>query len=337
MEIKLGLDTFADNTETWEGEPIHPATTIRNVIDQGKLADELKLDAFGIGEHHRADYAATSPTTILAGLATVTNHIILGTAVTVLSSEDPVRVYEQFATLQALSNDRAEIMAGRGSFIESFPLFGFDLADYEILYEEKLDLLNQLLLNQTVTWSGATRSPLTNQNVYPPTETPIPLHVAVGGTPNSVIRAANHNLSIMFAIIGGDPARFEQLVTLYKDNSVQEKPIGIHSMGHIAATDEQATQEFFQHYETFHNKLGAERGWGKLTKPAYLNEIKHGSLYVGSPETVAKKIVNTLTVLEAQRFDMKYATGTMNHNLLMESINLYGTKVQEIVKNEMNV
>ncbi len=337
MSIKLGLDTFGDNTITHDNEPVTPAQTIRNVIEQAQLADELKIDSFGIGEHHREDYAISSPDTVLAGIATTTQTIKLTTAVTVLSSDDPVRVYERFATLQALSNGRAEIIAGRGSFIESFPLFGYSLQDYDILYSEKLQLLQQLLQNQPVTWEGQTRTPLTNQNVYPPTETPIPLKVAVGGTPSSVVRAAENNLPVTFAIIGGNPGRFLPMVNLYRDtlkkhgNPAQE--IGVHSMGHIAETDEQAQEEFFPHYLKFHNKLGAERGWGELSIPQYVQEIKHGSLYVGSPATVAAKIQATADVLKIDQFDLKYATGTMPHEMLMNSIRLFGTEVSRLVKN----
>lgn len=336
MDIKLGLDTFGDNTVNEDGRPVAPAQTIRDVVEQARLADELKIDSFGIGEHHRDDYAVSAPDTVLAGIATVTGNIKLTTAVTVLSSDDPVRVYERFATLQALSNGRAEIIAGRGSFIESFPLFGYSLQDYEILYSEKLELLKQLLQNQPVTWTGETRASLTNQMVYPPTETPVPLKVAVGGTPSSVIRAAVNELPVTFAIIGGVPGRFKPLVDLYRDtlatHSSASPEIGVHSMGHVAETDEKAQVEFFPHYQKFHNKLGAERGWGTLSRDQYLHEVKHGSLYVGSPETVAAKILSTVKTLEVGQFDLKYATGTMPHSMLMNSIRLFGEEVLPAVQ-----
>lgn len=336
MNIILGLDTFGDNAETLEGNPVSPSETIRNIVQQAKLADELGVDAFGVGEHHRPDYAVSSPETLLAGIATVTKNIKLGSAVTVLSSDDPVRVYQKFATVDALSNGRAEIMAGRGSFIESFPLFGYSLKDYEILYEEKLDLLAKLVQGGSITWEGETRASLTNQTVYPPTTNPMPLWVAVGGTPSSVIRAATYNLPVAFAIIGGDPSRFQPLVNLYRsaleETGGYENPVGVHSMGYIAETDEKAQEEFYPYYEKFHNKLGAERGWGKLNKNQYLHEIKNGSLYVGAPETVAEKIIHTTQTLNIQKFDLKYTTGAIPHEKLMKSIELFGTQVAPAVK-----
>ena len=337
MNITLGLDTFGDNAENEKGEKQTPAQTIRNIVEEAVLADELGVDAFGIGEHHRPDYAVSSPETILAGIATRTNKIKLGTAVTVLSSDDPVRVYQRFATIDALSNGRAEIMAGRGSFIESFPLFGYNLSDYEVLYSEKLDLLSKLVEEKPVTWSGTVRPGLNNQTVYPPTESGrIPLWVAVGGTPASVVRAAEYNLPVAFAIIGGAPVRFQPLVQLYRDVLEEaggyENPVGVHSMGYVAETDEQAQAEFYPYYEKFHNKLGAERGWGSLSKAQYQQEIRNGSLYVGSPETVASKISATASTLGIQRFDLKYTTGAIPHTKLMKSIELFGTQVAPAVK-----
>lgn len=330
--LQVGIDTFGDTQTTLTGEPVTPAQTIRNIVEQATLADELHIDAFGVGEHHRADYAVSSPETILAGIATKTRHIKLGSAVTVLSSDDPVRVYQRFATLQALSSGRAEIMAGRGSFIESFPLFGYSLTDYETLYEEKLQLLTEILKQQPVTWEGSTRSPLKNQDIHPATEQSIPLWVAVGGTPTSVIRAAVYNLPVAFAIIGGPAQRFKSLTETYtqliRQNTPEAEPqIAVHSMGHVSETDQKAQEEFYPYYEKFHNRLGAERGWGKLTPTAYLNEIQNGSLYVGSPQTVATKIRNTVSTLNATRFDLKYATGHMPHETLMNSIKLFGEQV----------
>ena len=232
--LKFGLDTFGDTQQDDAGNPISAAQTIRNVVDQAVLADELGLDFFSIGEHHRDDFAISSPDTVLAGIATRTKKIILGTGVTVLSSDDPVRVYQRFATLDALSNGRAEITAGRGSFIESFPLFGYELKDYGILFEEKLELLVEILKEHAVTWSGTTRAPLNNQEIYPKTERgSIPLRVGVGGTPESVVRAARLNAKLAIAIIGGDPARFAPFSDLYrtamKEFGHQVLPISIHS------------------------------------------------------------------------------------------------------------
>ena len=307
------------------------------MIEQGVLADSLGLSNFNIGEHHRDDFAVSAPDTVLAGLATVTTQIGLGSGVTVLSSEDPVRVYQRFATIDALSRGRAEITAGRGSFIESFPLFGYELSDYGILFEEKLQLLVELLKERAITWSGTTRAPLTNQEVYPKTERgSIPLRVGVGGTPESVVRAAKVGAHLALAIIGGDPARFAPFTALYRDAVAQfgnpELPISIHSPGHISESDEGAIEEMWPHYFEMFGRIGRERGWGPTTKEHYLNEVRFGSLYVGSPETVAKKIAHALTSIGATRFDFKYANGPMPHSKLMKSIELYATKVVPMVR-----
>jgi probable LLM family oxidoreductase len=332
METKFGLDTFGDMQVDDSGSPISAAQTIRNVVEQAVFADSLGIYGINLGEHHRDDFAISAPDTILAGIATKTAKIKLGTGVTVLSSDDSVRVYQRFATIDALSNGRAEITAGRGSFIESFPLFGFDLSQYEVLFEEKLELLVELLKEKPVTWSGSTRLPLNNQQVYPKTENgAIPLRVGVGGTPASVVRAARLNLQLALAIIGGDPARFAAFSNLYRQ-SMQEfghplKDISIHSPGHIADTDEQAIEEHWPAHYAMFGRIGRERGWAPMTKENYLHEVQHGSLYVGSPETVAKKIAYAIKSVGAQRFDFKYANGPQPHSKLMKSLELYGTKV----------
>ena len=335
--IEFGLDTFGDISLTDSGQLKPAGQVIRDVVEQAKLADELGLAGFNVGEHHRDDYAVSAPDTVLAGIATVTKNIRLGTGVTVLSSEDPVRVYQRFATIDALSNGRAEITAGRGSFIESFPLFGYDLNDYHVLFEEKLELLVQLLKESAVTWSGTTRATLTNQEVYPKTERGrIPLRVGVGGSPESVLRAARLGIPMALAIIGGDPARFAPYANLYRealDKSGQPQlPISIHSPGHIADTDEQAIEEQWPHYETAFGRIGRERGWGPTTKMHYISEVNGGSLYVGSPETVARKIAYAISSLGASRFDLKYANGPMPHSKQLKSIELYATKVVPMVK-----
>ncbi len=337
MEIKFGLDTFGDMQVDDSGSPITAAQTIRNVVEQAVFADSLGIYGINLGEHHRDDFAISAPDTILAGIATRTAKIKLGTGVTVLSSDDSVRVYQRFATIDALSNGRAEITAGRGSFIESFPLFGFDLSQYELLFEEKLELLVELLKEKPVTWSGSTRLPLNNQQVYPKTENgEIPLRVGVGGTPASVVRAARLNLQLALAIIGGDPARFAAFSNLYRQ-SMQEfghplKDISIHSPGHIADTDEQAIEEHWPAHYAMFGRIGRERGWAPMTKENYLHEVQHGSLYVGSPETVAKKIAYAIKSVGAQRFDFKYANGPQPHSKLMKSLELYGTKVIPMVQ-----
>ena len=332
MKAKFGLDTFGDIQRDDKGNLISAAQTLRNVIAEGVLADSLGLDYFSIGEHHRDDYSVSAPDTVLAGLATVTKQIVLGTGVTVLSSDDPVRVYQRFATIDALSGGRAEITAGRGSFIESFPLFGYELSDYEVLFEEKLQLLAEILKEGPVSWQGTLRTPLLNQNIYPKTERgAIPLRVGVGGTPQSVVRAARVGARLALAIIGGDPARFAPFAALYRESLAKfghpEIPVSIHSPGHISETDEQAIEEQWPHYLAAFGRIGKERGWGPISKDHYLNEVAHGSLYVGSPETVAQKIAYALKSVGAQRFDFKYANGPMPHSKLMKSIELYATKV----------
>ncbi len=336
-DIRFGLDTFGDMNNTLDGTPETAGQVIRNVVDQAVLADELGLDAFNVGEHHRDDFAVSAPDTVLAGIATRTSRILLGTGVTVLSSEDPVRVYQRFATIDALSNGRAEITAGRGSFTESFPLFGYQLGDYHVLFEEKLQLLAALLEEGPVTWSGTTRAGLNNQQVYPKTERGrIGLRVGVGGSPESVVRAARLGIPMALAIIGGDPARFAPFANLYRDQLAalgrDELPVSIHSPGHVAETDEQAIEELWPHYRDGFGRIGRERGWGPMTKDHYLNEVHHGSVYAGSPETVAAKIVHAVTSVGASRFDLKYANGPMPHAQLMSSIELYATRVAPLVR-----
>jgi probable LLM family oxidoreductase len=334
--IQFGLDTFGDISLSDSGVQKSAGQVIRDVVEQAVLADELGLAGFKVGEHHRDDYAVSAPDTVLAGIATVTKNIRLGTGVTVLSSEDPVRVYQRFATIDALSNGRAEITAGRGSFIESFPLFGYDLNDYHVLFEEKLELLVQLLNENAVTWSGTTRAALNNQQVYPKTEQGrIPLRVGVGGSPESVLRAARLGIPMALAIIGGDPARFAPYANLYREalekSGRPQLPISIHSPGHIAETDKQAIEEQWPHYETAFGRIGRERGWGPMTKMHYISEVNGGSLYVGSPETVARKIAYAIKSLGASRFDLKYANGPMPHSRQMKTIELYATKVVPMV------
>ena len=331
-QISFGLDTFGNMSLDDSGNPQSAAQVIRDVLAQGQLADRLGLSNFNIGEHHRDDFAVTAPDTILAGLATTTSNITLGTGVTVLSSEDPVRVYQRFATIDALSNGRVQITAGRGSFIESFPLFGYELSDYNELFEQKLELLGELLKVQPVTWSGTMRAGLTNQEVYPKTEGgKMPLRVGVGGSPESVIRAARLEIPMALAIIGGDPARFEPFARLYRESlaklGVDQLPVSIHSPGHIAETDEQAIDEAWPGYEASFGKIGRERGWAPTTKEHFLAEVNHGSMYVGSPETVAQKIAHALSSVGANRFDLKYDMGPLPHSKLVKSIELYATEV----------
>lgn len=336
-QLQLGLDTFGDVTAGPDGTLLDDAQVIRDLVEQAVLADELGIDAITLGEHHRDDFAVSAPETVLAGMATRTSRILLSSGVTVLSSDDPIRVFQRFATLDALSSGRAEVIVGRGSFTESFPLFGYNLHDYEILFEEKLSLFVELLKEGPVTWSGTTRPPLVNQQVYPKSHSgSIRTWVGVGGSPESVVRAARHGLPLMLAIIGGPAERFAPYADLFRralDQLGREQlPIGIHSPGHLAETDDEAIEQMWPHYEKMFGRIGRERGWGPTTKDHYLQEVHHGALYVGSPETVAKKIAHALTSVGASRFDLKYSTGPMPHDMLMNSIRLYGEKVVPMVK-----
>ena len=338
--LQLGLDTFGDITVDADGERLTHAQSIRNIVEQAVLADEVGLDFIGIGEHHRDDVAVSSPEMVLAAIAARTSKIRLGSAVTVLSSDDPVRVFERFSILDALSNGRAEVILGRGSFTESFPLFGFDLADYNQLFEEKIELFAELLKEKPVTWSGQTRAALTEQRVFPPSESgSIPTWVGVGGSPESVVRAAHYGLPLMLAIIGGDPLRFLPYVDLYKRALAQferaELPIAAHSPGHIAATDEQAREELWPHFRASHERIGKERGWPPMGREEFDREVTDGAIFAGSPETVAAKIVRTAQGLGLSRFDLKYATGTMPHEQLMSSIGLYGGEVAPLVREQL--
>src|SRR5215208_7895562 len=338
--IELGLDTFGDVTVSADGAPLTQAQTLRNVVEQGILADQVGLDFIGVGEHHREDFAVSAPDVVLAAIAGGTMRIRLGSAVTVLSSDDPVRVFQRFSTLDAVSNGRAEVILGRGSFIESFPLFGLDLDQYEELFEEKLDLLAAVLKEQPVTWQGALRPPLENQSVYPKTESGrLATWIGVGGTPQSVMRAAHYGMPMMLAIIGGDPKRFVPFADLYrgalKKLGKPELPVGVHSHGFVAETDAQAREELFADYKRMRDKIGAERGWPPMSRADFEREIEHGSLYVGSSETVARKIAATMQALGASRFAMKYSAGPLSHEKMMRCIELYGRKVIPLVREMM--
>jgi probable LLM family oxidoreductase len=337
QHFEFGLDTFGDVTTGPGGKLLDHAQVIRHVIEEAALADEVGVDAFGVGEHHRADFAVSAPETVLAAIASRTKHIHLGSAVTVLSSDDPIRVFERFSTLNAVSSGRAEVTLGRGSFTESFPLFGYDLSQYEELFEEKLDLFVALLRNETVTWEGRFRPPLKNQRVFPPIENgPLKTWIGVGGSPESVVRAAHYDLPLALAIIGGDPKRFRSFVDLYHRAFNQfgrpAKEIAVHSPGHIADTDAQAREEYWIGYKAMHDKIGGERGWPPISRAQFEQEVAHGSLYVGAPETVARKMAATAKALGIVRFDMKYSAGTLPHDKMMRCIELYGKKVAPMVR-----
>ena len=331
--LVFGLDTFGDVTHDADDRPLSHAQTIRNVVEEGVLADQVGVDFFGIGEHHTDDFPMPAADVVLGAIAARTTQIRLGSAVTVLSSDDPVRVFQRYSTLDAVSGGRAEVILGRGSSIDSFPLFGYDLADYEALFEEKTDLFAQLLTGGPVTWEGKTRPSLHEQDVVPHLESgSLPAWIGVGGSPESVIRAARHGFGLMLAIIGGPPARFAPFSELFhralERFGQPPRPVGVHGPGHVAVTDEQARDEFWPRYLEVIRHLGRTRGFAVPTKESFLQEVgPQGALYVGSPETVARKIAANLTGLGATRFDLKYGMGGLSHAALMTNIELYGTKV----------
>lgn len=335
--LELGLDTFGDITVGVDGNPESHAQVIRNVIEEAVLADAMGIDFIGLGEHHRADFAISSPEMVLAAIATRTTRIRLGSAVTVLSSDDPVRVFQRFATLDAISAGRAEVILGRGSFTESFPLFGYQLSQYENLFEEKLDLFAALLEQGPITWKGTTRAALTDQRVFPPIESGrLKTWIGVGGSPESVVRAAKYGMPLMLAIIGGDPNRFRPYVDLYLQAlgqlGKQVQPVGVHSHGYVADTDAQARDELWPDYKAMRDRIGAERGWPPMQRSEFDREADHGSLYVGSPETVARRIATTARALSISRFDMKYSAGALSHERILRCIRLYGEKVIPLVR-----
>jgi len=338
--FEFGLDTFGDVTLDPTGTPQSQSRVLRDVLDEAVLAEQVGLDCFGVGEHHRKDFAISAPEVMLAAIAGRTTRIALGSAVTVLSTDDPVRVFQRFSTLNALSNGRAEVILGRGSFTESYPLFGYDMSLYERLFEEKLEVFAALLKGGPVTWSGTTRSALKNQIVYPPIEQgTLRTWVGVGGSPESVIRAAKYGLPLTLAIIGGSPTRFRPYVDLYLE--ALEKfgqplqPIAVHSPGHVAATDDEAKNELWPHYETMMNRIGGERGWPPASRAQFEHEAgPRGALCVGSPATVAAKITATVQALGLSRFDLKYSSGTLSHQKMLASIALIGREVAPRVRDE---
>ncbi len=337
MTLSMGLGTFGDITRGPSGDLLADDQVLRNLVEEGVLADEVGVDFFGVGEHHRADFAVSSPETVLAAIAGRTARIRLGSAVTVLSSDDPVRVFQRFSTLNAVSNGRAEVILGRGSFTESFPLFGLELSDYEQLFNEKLDLFAELRKSHRVTWAGKTRPALYDQGVWPTLgQGGLPTWIGVGGSPDSVVRAVRYDMPMMLAIIGGDPARFRPFVDLYHRASAKAdkevRPLGVHSHGFVWDSDEEAAERLWPHYSMMMNRIGTERGWPPMQRDQFAGEIAGGSIYAGSPETVARRIVKTVQTLGLGRFDMKYSHGTLPHEDMLRSITLYGTKVIPMVR-----
>jgi probable LLM family oxidoreductase len=331
--LVFGLDTFGDVTHDENDRPISHAQTIRDLVEQGVLADQVGVDFFGIGEHHTDDFPLSAADVVLSAVAARTTRIHVGSAVIVLSSDDPVRVFQRYSTLNAVSGGRAEVILGRGSSIDSFPLFGYDLADYEELFEEKTNLFAELLKGGPVTWQGNTRPALRDQDVVPHLESgPFPVWIGVGGSPQSVIRAARYGFSLMLAIIGGSTARFAPFSQLFHEALESfgraALPVGVHGPGHVAATDEQAREEFWPRYLEVIRHVSKTRGFAIPTEDSFTREIgPHGALYVGSPETVAEKIAQNMPVLGANRFDLKYGMGGLSQQALMTNIELYGTEV----------
>jgi probable LLM family oxidoreductase len=342
--MELGIYTFGETgIDPVTGRAVDAGQRLRDQIEEIALADEVGLDVFGLGEHHRPDYAISSPAVVLAAAVSVTKRIKLTSAVTVLSSDDPVRVFQDFATLDLLSSGRAEIMVGRGSFIESFPLFGYDLDDYDALFTEKLDLLLALRASERVTWSGQHRAALSDQPVYPrPFQESLPLWIAVGGTAASAARAGKLGLPMAVAIIGGEPARFAPLLDYYRDQGIRaghnpkRLSIGINSHGFVAETTEEAAELFYPPLSSVMNRIGGERGWAPMTRAQY-DEMRgpRGALLVGSPEAVAEKILFQHAIFRHQRFLLQISVGPMAHDRVMRAIELFGTKVAPVVRAEV--
>jgi probable LLM family oxidoreductase len=341
--MELGLITFADmDPETLPGRAINAHQRIKDLMEEIQLADQLGLDVFGVGEHHRPDYAVSSPAVILAAAAMVTKKIKLSSAVTVLSSDDPVRVFQQFSTIDHLSDGRAEIMAGRGSFIESFPLFGYDLKDYDELFTEKLDLLLKLNKSEKISWKGKHRASIENRGVYPrPYQQKIPVWLAAGGTPASAVRAATLGLPLMLAIIGGMPQQFVPFINLYKETAkktgkgISELKFGVNNHVYIGEDSQNAGDEFYPYYATMMNRVGRDRGWPPLSRQQFDNSrLPQNALMVGSVQQVIDKILYEHELFGNTRFMAQASIGNVPHKLTMKSIELFGTKVAPVIRKE---
>ena len=341
--MEIGITSFAETTPDPEtGKAIDPATRLADLMKEIKLADQVGLEVFAVGEHHRPDFAVSSPAVVLGAAAVITERIRLASAVTVLSTDDPVRVFEDFATVDLLSNGRAEVWAGRGSFTESYPLFGYDLSDYDELFSEKLDLLLKIRDSERVTWAGTHRAPIDNLGVYPrPVQDPLPVWIAVGGNPGSVMRAGALGLPLVLAIIGGEPERFVPLIDLYResasraDGDPSRLPVAINSHAFIAEDSQDAADAFYPPYAGAMTKIGRERGWPPMTRERYeALRSPSGALLVGSPQEVIDKMLFEYELFKYDRFLMHLSVGTMPHDKVMRSIELLGTKVAPVVRQE---
>ena len=343
--MELGLITFADVAPEAGGRAINTNLRIKNLLEEIQLADQLGLDVFGVGEHHRPDYAVSSPATILAAAAVTTKNIKLTSAVTVLSSDDPVRVYQQFATVDQLSNGRAEIMAGRGSFIESYPLFGYDLQDYDELFSEKLDLLIQLNQDEIISWKGKHRPSFENLGVYPrPLQNSLPIWLAAGGTPASAVRAATLGLPLMLAIIGGLPEQFVPFVNLYRSTAeklgrdVSQLQMGINNHVYVGEESQKAGDEFYPYYAAMMNRVGRDRGWPPLSRAQFdYSRSPNGALMVGSVQQVIDKILYEHELFGNTRFFAQASVGNVPHEKTMRSIELFGDKVAPVIRRELGI
>ena len=334
--IEFGLDTFGDVTTGADGKLNPQGRVLRDVVAEAEMADRVGVDAFGVGEHHRPDFAISAPEVVLAAIATRTEKIRLGSSVTVLSTDDPVRVYERFTTLDGLSNGRAEIILGRGSFTESYGVFGYSMNEYESLFESKLALFDKLLAydrtGEPVTWNGRHYPALNAQRPFPRTDSgKLAVSIGVGGSPESVVRAARYKLPLTLAIIGGDPRRFLPFVALYHQALDQighaRLPVAIHSHGYVAESDAQARADLFEPWSAMRNRIGRERGWPPTTMREFEAEADGGSLYIGSPDTVARRVADTIRAMGVARFTIKYSAGTLSHEKMLRCIELYGREV----------
>ena len=342
--MQLGIYSFAEMTmDAATGRTVTPAERLRDLIEEIELADQVGLDVFGVGEHHRPDFAVSAPAVVLAAAAERTQRIRLTSAVNVLSSDDPVRVFQQFATLDLLSGGRAEIMVGRGSFIESFPLFGYDLDDYDELFADKLDLLLRVGDDEHVRWSGKHRAALNGQGVYPrPIQHPIPVWIAVGGTPASAVRAGRLGLPLALGIIGGQPERFAPFADLHRQAAREAgrdiPALSINSHGYIAPSSQQASDEAFPPFAATMDRIGRERGWPPMSRAAFeASRTMRGANFVGSPQEVVDKILFQHQIFGHQRFLLQFSVGTLPHEQVMRSIELFGTEVAPVIRREIGI
>jgi probable LLM family oxidoreductase len=337
--MELGITSFAEVIPSHGAEPVGPGERLRQIVEEVETAESAGLDVYGLGEHHRPDFASSAPAVVLAAAAGRTSRIRLFPAVSILSTDDPVRVFQQYATLDLVSSGRAELLVGRGSFIESFPLFGYSLDDYSELFAEKLDLLLQIRDTEgEIDWSGRFRAPIRGQGVYPRPERKLPVRVAVGGTPQSIVRAATRGLPVALAIIGGSPDRFAVLAELHRKTLVesgfdpQQVPLSVHAHGYVADSNEAAVEDYYSSYAAAMTRLGQERGWGPMTRQQFdWMRSAEGSLVLGDVETVAAKILRWREVLGVSRFELHVSVGTLPHEKVLRSIELLGTKVAPIV------